>query len=183
MKRIVAGVALALGVSSGIQAAPGGTAHQFEFVSIEGDPMPFSRFAGKSVLVVNTASRCGFTGQYAALQQLWQDYRDRGLVVLAVPSNDFGGQEPGSAPEIKEFCTVNYDVDFPMTEKQVVKGDQAHPLYKWARGQVGAIGAPKWNFHKYLIGPQGELVDWFSTHTRPDSAKVIAAIEQSLPKR
>ena len=181
MKKVIAGVALALGMSSAVQAAPTGTAHQFGFISIEGDPMPFSQFEGKSVLVVNTASRCGFTGQYAALQKLWQDYQDRGLVVLAVPSNDFGGQEPGSTAEIKEFCTVNYDVDFPMTEKQTVKGDHAHPFYKWVRAQTGTIGAPKWNFHKYLIGPQGELVDWFSTHTRPDSAKVIAAIEQSLP--
>ena len=131
MKKVIAGVALALGMSSVLQAAPTGTAHQFGFISIEGDPMPFSQFEGKSVLVVNTASRCGFTGQYAALQKLWQDYQDRGLVVLAVPSNDFGGQEPGSAAEIKEFCTVNYDVDFPMTEKQTVKGDHAHPFYKW----------------------------------------------------
>ena len=104
------------------------TAYEFEFTAIEGDPLPLSKFKGKVVLVVNTASRCGFTHQYADLQTVWQRYRDRGFVLLGVPSNDFGGQEPGSEAEIKTFCEVNFDVDFPLTEKVRVKGNDAHPF-------------------------------------------------------
>ena len=155
--------------------------HDFEFTAIEGDALPGSSFDGKAVLVVNTASHCGFTPQYEALQSVWETYRDKGLVVLAMPSNDFGGQEPGSELEIKEFCEVNFNVDFPMTTKVKVKGDGAHPFYKWARDQVGVVGSPKWNFHKYLIAPDGSLTDWFSTPTKPTSAKITKAIESVLP--
>ena len=112
--------------------APG--AHAFGFTSIEGQPLPLASFTGRPVLVVNTASMCGFTYQYAALQRLYQAYRQRGLVVLGVPSNDFGNQEPGSASDIKQFCEVNFDVDFPLTEKVHVKGAQSHPLFAWLRG-------------------------------------------------
>ncbi len=157
-------------------------AHDFQFTSIEGDPLPFSSYRGKAVLVVNTASFCGFTPQYTALQGLWERYRDRGLVVLGVPSNDFGGQEPGSAAEIKEFCEVNFGVDFPLTEKAVVRGDGAHPFYRWALMELGEGAAPRWNFHKYVIGPDGELVSWFPTRVRPESPRLIAAIEAVLPK-
>jgi glutathione peroxidase len=108
------------------------TAHEYSFQSIDGNPLPLSRYAGKAVLVVNTASMCGYTPQYADLEALWQRYRDRGLVVLGVPSNDFGGQEPGSAEQIKDFCEVNFAIDFPLTEKQVVTGPKAHPFYQWA---------------------------------------------------
>lgn len=155
--------------------------HDFEFTSIEGGTLPASTFAGKAVLVVNTASQCGFTKQYTALQSVYDQYREQGLVVLGVPSNDFGGQEPGSEAEIKEFCEVNFSVDFPLTGKVVVKGDNAHPFYKWAKDQVGMVGSPKWNFHKYLIAPDGQLVDWFSTPTAPTSGKVTKAIEAVLP--
>lgn len=158
------------------------TAHDFDFVSIEGDPLPMRRFAGKAVLVVNTASFCGFTDQYKDLTRVWNDYRDRGLVVLGVPSGDFGDQEYGDEKEIKEFCELTYGVDFPMTEKQSVKGRNAHPFYAWARKELGALAAPKWNFHKYLVAPDGRLVDWFSTVTSPTSGKVRAAIEAVLPK-
>nr|WP_245689328.1 glutathione peroxidase [Roseospirillum parvum] len=156
------------------------TAHDFSFTTIDGQPLPLKDFAGKTVLVVNTASRCGFTPQYEGLQSLWETYRERGLVVLGVPSNDFAGQEPGSEAEIKEFCTVNFSINFPMTEKVSVKGDAAHPFYAWARQQGGFLSAPKWNFHKYLIGPDGRLVDWFSSMTKPDAAKLRAAVERSL---
>lgn len=154
----------------------------FSFTSITGEPMPLAHFAGKVILVVNTASQCGFTQQYADLQRVWQMYRDRGLVVLGVPSNDFGGQEPGTEADIKAFCEVNFDVDFPLTAKEHVKGSAAHPFYRWAAQQVGALATPKWNFHKYLIAPDGRLVGWFSTVTRPTSQAVITAIEQHLPK-
>jgi glutathione peroxidase len=163
-------------------AATAGSAHDFTFTAIEGDPLPLSSFEGKVVLVVNTASLCGFTHQYADLQAIWERYRERGFVVLGVPSNDFGNQEPGTEDEIKTFCEVNFDIDFPMTTKVQVKGNDAHPFYKWAAGQVGPAGAPRWNFHKYLIGPERDLVNWFPTPTAPTSGKVSSAIEAQLAR-
>ena len=161
----------------------GENAHDFAFTSIEGNILPMSVFKGKAVLVVNTASLCGFTPQYLELQALWSRYRDRGLIVLGVPSNDFGSQEPGTEDEISTFCEVNYGIDFPMTDKVQVKGDAAHPFYLWAARQVGFAGKPRWNFHKYLIGPDGRLIDWFSTPTKPTAARVVEAIEALLPPR
>lgn len=136
-----------------------GSAHDFTFTAIDGGSIALADYAGKAVLVVNTASECGFTKQYTALQAVWEGWRDRGLVVLGVPSDDFGGQEPGSEAEIQAFCETTFGVDFPMTAKQHVKGTDAHPFYQWAREVVGPVGAPQWNFHKYLIGPDGALVD------------------------
>jgi glutathione peroxidase len=158
-------------------------AHGFEFTSIAGAPLPLETYKGKAVLVVNTASRCGYTPQYADLQTVWERYRDRGLVVLGVPSNDFGGQEPGTEAEIKQFCEVNFNVDFPMTSKVRVTGDGSHPFYRWAAAVLGADAAPRWNFHKYLIAPDGRLVGWFSTPTAPTSEEVTRAIESHLPKQ
>jgi glutathione peroxidase len=158
------------------------TAYDFDFVTIDGQPLPLKQFAGKAVLVVNTASMCGYTPQYADLQALWEQYRDRGLVVLGVPSNDFGGQEPGGAEQIKDFCAVNFAVDFPMTDKQAVTGAQAHPFYQWARQELGSAAAPRWNFHKYLVAPDGRLADWFSTSTSPRSERVVKAVQAVLPK-
>ena len=157
------------------------TAHAFTFQAIEGGDLPLSRFAGKAVLVVNTASNCGFTPQYSALQDVWSRYRDKGLVVLGVPSNDFGGQEPGSTMKIKEFCEVNFNVDFPMTGKVRIRDDTPHPFYAWAFKELGGIAKPRWNFHKYLLAPDGRLVEWFSSPTSPLSNKVIKAIEANLP--
>lgn len=156
------------------------TAHDFTFQAIEGGDLPLSSFAGKAVLLVNTASLCGFTPQYADLQALWSRYRDRGLVVLGVPSNDFGGQEPGSAAEIKTFCETNFDVDFPLAAKERVSGPEAHPFYRWAAGVLGPMTAPQWNFHKYLIAPDGSLAGWFPTRTSPTSEEVVRAIEGLL---
>lgn len=163
------------------QDVAGANAHDFSFTTIEGQPMALKDFAGKAVLVVNTASLCGFTPQYKGLQALWERYEDKGLVVLGVPSNDFGRQEPGSSEEIKDFCETNYFITFPLAEKEVVKGDRAHPFYKWARAELGMLAAPKWNFHKYLVGPDGRLVDWFATTTDPLDKDVIAAVEAVLP--
>ena len=132
--------------------------------------------------MVNTASFCGFTRQYAGLQTLWERYRDQGVVVLGVPSNDFGAQEPGTEAEIKEFCEVNFNVDFPLTQKERVKGDRAHPFYRWAAETLGPSAAPRWNFHKYLVGPDGRLVGWFGTSTSPTAPQVVRAIEASLAK-
>jgi glutathione peroxidase len=163
-------------------AVEGVSAYDFTFTSIEGQPMPLADFAGKALLVVNTASQCGFTKQYAALQEVWQRYRDRGLIVIGVPSNDFGSQEPGSEAEIKQFCSVNFDVDFPMTAKVSVSGAKAHPFYRWAAEEAGFGAKPRWNFHKFLIAPDGKLADWFSTMTSPTSGRVIQAIEAALPQ-
>jgi len=162
--------------------ASGTGAHAFSFTSIDGEAMAMSDFAGKAVLVVNTASRCGFTPQYKNLQTVWETYRDKGLVVLGVPSNDFGGQEPGTEAEIKAFCETNFDVDFPMTEKQAVKGDGAHPFYRWAAEEGGAQNAPRWNFHKYLVGPDGALVAAMGTQMSPTDPRAIELIEKTLPQ-
>ena len=156
------------------------SAHNFIFKSIEGKDLPLSTFSGKAVLIVNTASFCGFTQQYTDLQDLWQRYQNRGLIVLGVPSDDFGGQEPGTEAEIKTFCEVNFDIDFPLTGKVSVKGKLAHPFYKWAAVEFGVIAKPRWNFHKYLISPDGHLIDWFSTPTSPVSKRVIKSVEAAL---
>jgi glutathione peroxidase len=164
-------------------AADTGNAYQFSFVSIDGQPLPLSSFKGKTVLVVNTASQCGFTPQYTQLEAIWNKYKDKGLVVLGVPSNDFGGQEPGSNQEIKKFCEGNYDVDFPLTTKyDVIKqpGAEPHPFYQWAAATAGDPAVPKWNFHKLLIDPNGNLVAEFPTKTKPDAPEVTKAIEASL---
>jgi glutathione peroxidase len=156
------------------------SAHDFEFKSIDGKPLKLSAFAGHPVLVVNTASQCGLTPQYKGLEALYQKYKDKGLVVLGVPSNDFGRQEPGTESEIKEFCDTRYRITFPMTAKYPVTGAQAHPLYQWVLGQAGEAAAPRWNFHKYLIGPKGELAGIFGSRVDPSDATLAAAIETEL---
>ena len=157
------------------------TAHDFVFENLEGGDLRLADYAGKAVLVVNTASLCGFTPQYEGLQSLWEAYRDRGLVVIGVPSADFGRQEYDSPGEIKQFCEINYGIDFPMTEKVRIKGADAHPFYLWIADQ-GRMKLPRWNFYKHLIDADGELVDWFASTTSPDSRKVIDAIEAHLPR-
>ena len=155
-------------------------AYDFVFEAIDGEKLPLKAFRGKVILVVNTASRCGFTKQYKALQSLWSKYRNQGLIVLGIPSNDFGRQEPGDDSEIKTFCEVNFNVDFPMTSKVNVKGESAHPFYKWAREEMGSIAIPRWNFHKYLIAADGRLIDWFASTTDPESKRLVSAIEALL---
>lgn len=171
----------ALSVALASSALAGTTAHDFTFTAISGEPLPLEQYRGKAILVVNTASLCGFTSQYAGLQQLWETYGPRGLVVLGVPTNDFGGQEPHTEAKIKEFCEVNFGIDFPLTAKVHVLGDDAHPFYRWARQTLGEAARPRWNFHKYLVAPDGRLVDWFSTVTGPTSERVRKAIEAHLP--
>lgn len=156
-------------------------AYDFTFTAIDGGPLALASFAGKAVLVVNTASQCGLTPQYRGLQALWERYRDRGLVVLGVPCNDFGGQEPGTEAEISEFCSSNYRVTFPMTAKNAVVGDGAHPLYRWAVAELGAAATPQWNFHKHLIDGKGALAATFASRTPPEDAALVAAIEAALP--
>lgn len=148
-----------------------------------GDPISLSDYKGKVVMVVNTASQCGFTGQYEGLESLYQQYKDKGLVLIGVPSNDFGGQEPGSHEEIAEFCKLNYGVSFPMAAKYQVKGEGAHPFYKFAHKVLGFGSAPKWNFHKYIIDKNGKLIDFFYTSTKPNAPKVIKVIETALNQK
>lgn len=133
-------------------------------------------------MIVNTASECGFTPQYSDLQALWQRYRDRGLVVLGVPSNDFGAQEPGSEAEIHAFCQTSYGVDFPLSAKECVIGPEAHPFYRWVVDEAGEAAAPKWNFHKYLIGPDGELAGVWPSKVKPLDPEITGAIEDLLPR-
>ena len=161
--------------------AGGRTAHDFAFPDIEGGEIALSGYAGRPVLVVNTASKCGFTYQYDALQRLWARYRDRGLVVLGVPSDDFGGQELATEAEVKGFCEMNFGIDFPMTAITRVKGPDRHPFYAWAERAFGPADAPRWNFHKYLLDGEGRPVAAFGTGVEPDSAKVVAAVERLLP--
>lgn len=164
--------------SSGVQA---GTSYDFSFKTLSGqEPLALSQYKGKVLLIVNTASQCGFTKQYADLEKLYQTYKDRGLVIIGVPSNDFGGQEPGNNQEIAKFCQVNFGVTFPMTAKEIVSGDKAHPFYLWAKKSLGFGTAPKWNFHKYLIDRNGKLVDYFNSTTSPDAPRVHEAIEKLL---
>ena len=155
-------------------------AYKFEFKSIDGETLKLSKYTNKVILVVNTASRCGFTPQYTALQNLWDHYRAEGLVVIGVPSGDFGNQELASNEKIKDFCEVNFDINFPMTERSHVKGPKAHPFYKWVNEQVGFTGTPRWNFHKFLIGPNGQVVDWFASTTKPGSPKIKSKIKEQL---
>jgi len=156
------------------------TAHDFSFTTIDGKPLPLSAYRGRPVLVANTASRCGYTPQYADLEALWQRYRDRGLVVIAVPSNDFGRQEPGTAEEIKAFCESRFAVDFPLAAKETVVGDEAHPFFHWLAAELGEAGQPRWNFHKYLVGPDGALAGAWPSAVKPTDAAIIGAIEGLL---
>lgn len=162
-------------------SAQAGNGYDFSFKTLSGQhPLPLSQYKGKVLLIVNTASKCGFTKQYAELEKLYEKYKDRGFVILGVPSNDFGGQEPGSNEEIANFCQVNFGVTFPMAAKEIVSGDQAHPFYRWAKQTLGFGTAPKWNFHKYLIDRNGRLVDYFNSTTSPDATRVHEAIEKLL---
>ncbi|MGE3477480.1 MAG: glutathione peroxidase [Rhodospirillaceae bacterium] len=158
------------------------SAHDFVFEKLEGGKLDMSQYKGKAVLVVNTASFCGYTPQYEGLQSLWESYKDKGLVVLGVPANNFGAQEPGSSAEIKNFCESNYSVDFPMTEKVDVVGGGAHPFYKWAKAALGDKNVPQWNFHKYLVNTSGELVAAFPSAVKPESAEIKAAVDKALAK-
>lgn len=158
----------------------GDSAHAFSFRHADDTPLPLSNFKGKVVLIVNTASECGFTPQYAALQELYDRYKDRGLVVLAVPANDFGKQEPGSNEEIQCFIRDRFHTTFPTTAKEVVSGDDAHPFYGWAKTHAGFLGSPKWNFHKYVIDRDGRFAGWYSSPTSPLSDSVTSKIEALL---
>lgn len=156
------------------------SAHDFDFQSIDGQPLPMTTFKDKVVLVVNTASKCGLTPQYDGLEKLYSDYKDQGLVVLGVPCNQFMGQEPGTDQEIQTFCSATFGIDFPMTSKVDVKEAGAHPFYKWAEAELGEPAAPVWNFHKILVGKDGRALQAFGPRTEPQDPAVVAAIQAAL---
>jgi glutathione peroxidase len=156
-------------------------AFEFSAVDIDGNLQPLSQYSGKVLLVVNVASQCGFTPQYTGLERLWRNYRDRGLVVLGFPCDQFGHQEPGDESEIRNFCSLNYEVDFPLFAKVDVNGDQAHPLWRWLKGQKSGllgIDAIKWNFSKFLVGRDGRVVARYAPVDKPES--LAADIEAAL---
>ena len=156
------------------------TLFDFKINSINGGELDLSSFKGKTILLVNVASKCGFTNQYDDLQNLYDNFKDKGLIVIGIPTNQFGGQEPGSEKEIKNFCETNFNITFPMTSKYEVKGDNAHPIYIWAKETFGKSTVPKWNFHKILINKDGKIEDTFASFTGPLSNKVVKKIEQIL---
>ena len=154
--------------------------YDIEIESINGEIISLSKYKGKTIFLVNVASNCGFTKQYADLQNLWEKYREKDLIVIGVPSNQFGGQEPGSNTEIKDFCETNFNINFLMTSKNDVKGENAHEIYKWAKISYGKSAIPKWNFHKILINKEGEIEETFLPFTKPNSKKIIKKIEKLL---
>jgi len=155
------------------------TAFAFSFPALAGGEIRLADFAGRPVLVVNTASLCGFTPQYAGLQQLWTEFHDRGLMIVGVPSNDFGAQEPGGAAEIAQTAQHHYGVTFPMTAKAVVRGAEAHPFYRWA-ANARPKDVPRWNFHKYLIGRDGYIAEVFPETVEPLDTRIKTAIARLL---
>ncbi len=179
---LVAGiVALTLPASTGSRALAGsGDAFAYGFTAIEGHELPLEQFRGRPMLIANTASFCAFTRQYGELQRLWERYRDRGLVVLGVPSDDFN-QEMDDDAAIREFCEVQFGIDFPMTERVSVRGRDSHPLFSHIRSELGQRAGPNWNFFKYLIAPDGRVVGSWSSRVAPDAAAIVEAIEALLP--
>ena len=154
-------------------------AYEFNFKSINGEMIKLSDYKDKVVVLVNVASRCGFTRQYDDLQSLWTNYRDKDLIVIGIPTNDFK-QEPASNADIKDFCEQNFNINFPMTEKINVLGKNAHPFYKWAKENHGKGAVPKWNFHKIIIGKNGKVADTFASITNPSSKKFVNFIENQI---
>jgi len=155
-------------------------AYDFIFKDLDGSALSLSEYKDKVIVVINVASQCGFTNQYEDMQKVWEKYQNKGIVMLGVPSNDFGKQEPGSNKDIKNFCEAKFGISFPMTEKAIVKGENAHPFYKWAKENHGKKAIPKWNFHKIVIGKDGKVFDTFTSITNPSSKKFIKAIEKAL---
>jgi glutathione peroxidase len=173
---LLAGPGSARAQSAGMSRA---SAYTFSFTGLEGGDIRLSDYVGKPILIVNTASLCGYTPQYAGLQQLWTRYRERGLMIIGVPSNDFGSQEPGSVTDIMKTAHEDYGVSFPLAAKVEVKGKDAHPFYKWAAVER-PLETPRWNFHKYLVGRDGHVAAVFSSEIEPMDARVIDAVVKEL---
>ena len=179
MKKILIIFLLMFGLLGKASANYSKLVYDFEFNSIDGNKIKLSNFKNKVLVVVNVASRCGYTPQYEGLQMLWSNYKNKNLVVIGVPTNNFK-QEPGNNKEIKDFCETNFGINFPMTEKINVIGKDAHPFYKWAQNNHGIAAIPKWNFHKIVIGKNGKVIDTFASFTKPTSDKFLNLIEKEI---
>ena len=155
-------------------------AYDFKFVDLDGSSLNLSEHKDKVIVVINVASQCGFTNQYEDMQKVWEKYQKRGMLMLGVPSNDFGNQEPGDNKEIKNFCESKFGITFPITEKVSVKGENAHPFYRWAKDNYGKSAIPKWNFHKIIIDKKGKVHDTFASITNPSSKRFIKSLEKAL---
>ena len=155
-------------------------AYDFNFKDLDGSNLNLSEYKNKVIIVVNVASQCGFTKQYEDMQKVWEKYQKDGIVMIGVPSNDFGNQEPGDNKEIKNFCEAKFGISFPMTEKVSVKGSEAHPFYIWARENHGKSAIPKWNFHKIIINKDGKVAETFTSITNPSSKKFINLLEKLI---
>ena len=167
------------GFFSNLSAQYTNLAYEYTFDGIDGNKINLDKYKNKIIVVVNVASRCGYTPQYEGLQNLYTNYKDKNLVVVGVPTNNFK-QEPGSNDEIKDFCETNFGITFPMTEKINVIGENSHPFYKWAKDDFGISAIPKWNFHKIIIGKNGKVVDTFASFTKPTSKRFIKSIEKLI---
>jgi len=179
MKQLLIIFLLMFGILEKASANYSKLVYDFEFNSIDGNKIKLSNFKDKVLVVVNVASRCGYTPQYEDLQLLWSNYKNKNLIVIGVPTNNFK-QEPGNNSEIKDFCETNFGINFPMTEKTNVIGKDAHPFYKWAKKNHGIAAIPKWNFHKIVIGKNGKVVDTFASFTKPTSGKFLNLIEKEI---
>ena len=176
---------LSVGAAAGAAAGVTSTLYGFALPDLEGKPVSLSVYRGKVLLLVNTASRCGFTPQYEGLEKLSKAYRDRGLMVVGFPANNFGGQEPGANAEIRSFCSTKYGVDFPMFGKISVKGEEIHPLYRWLTAKEtnpAFAGDIQWNFTKFLVDREGKVIARFPSAVKPDSPELTAAVEKALGK-
>ena len=181
MLKLFAAAMAATALATLAVAAPvASTAYDFTMQTIDGKPMPFAQYRGKVLLVVNTASFCGFTPQYEGLQKLQDSYKAQGFTVIGVPSGDFGGQEYAKAGEIKTFCESKFGIKFPLTEKSVVSGAGAAPFYRWAAARLGQARTPQWNFHKYLVGRDGKLIAAFPSAVTPMSPELTGAVTKAL---
>ena len=179
MKQLLIIFLLMFGILEKASANYSKLVYDFEFNGIDGNKIELSDFKNKVLVVVNVASRCGYTPQYEGLQMLWSNYKNKNLVVIGVPTNNFK-QEPGNNKQIKDFCETNFGINFPMTEKTNVIGKDAHPFYKWAKKNHGIGAIPKWNFHKIVIGKNGKVVDTFASFTKPTSGKFLNLIEKEI---
>ncbi len=179
MKKILIIILIMFSFFERVNASYEKLAYEFSFKDINGGKINLQQFEEKVLVVVNVASRCGFTNQYEDLQDLWSKYKDKNLVVIGVPTNNFK-QEPGSNEDIKNFCKTNFNIDFPMTEKIDVIGEKAHPFFKWAKENHGKSAIPKWNFHKIIIGKDGKVANTFSSITKPSSKRFINSIESEI---
>ncbi len=157
-------------------------AYDFEFNDLDGSSLKLSEYKDKVIVVVNVASQCGFTSQYEDLQKIWDIYQSKGIIILGIPSNDFGNQEPGDSKDIKNFCEAKFGITFPMTEKVSVKGEKAHPFYIWAKDNYGNSAIPKWNFHKIIIDRSGKVAETFSSITNPSSKKFMKVLDKLIER-